>query len=74
VNKTVHRGTKYYDRLNDTASFVIEKGLASGKTIQVVTDSAVTRVLTVNRISKFKPSVNLSNGAPRWIKIEDGVK
>jgi filamentous hemagglutinin family protein len=69
-NIAVERGTKYFDRAHNTYIYVLENGLASGKTLRVSTDISTGQVVTTTISRGFDSLVKLPNGLKRFVKIE----
>jgi len=69
VDLAISRGSKFYDRLNGTFTYVLDQGFASGATLRVATNTLTGAVTTVIRQSRtFNPEVLLGE-ARRFIGL-----
>jgi RHS repeat-associated protein len=68
VEVAVQRGTRYYDRRNQTYSHVLDQGYASGRSLIVGTNPLTGNVTTgIRQSRRFDPNVPLPDGAPRYL-------
>lgn len=69
ARKAIEKGTRYYDRMHGTVAHVLEKGMVSGKTLQISTNPATGNVTTGIIRSRFNPDVLLPDGTARFLSM-----
>ena len=71
AHKAIERGARYFDRTEGTVSYILQSGLASGKTLQVVTNLSTGKVVTGMVKKRFNPNTQLPNDTLRYLRIGD---
>lgn len=70
IDKAVEHGARFWDVKNKAVSHVLDRGLASGKTLVVGRNPVTNTVTTAMRRSRpFNPNVKMPDGSARFIPI-----
>lgn len=70
IQTAIDKGQKFYDMKHGTYHYVLERGLASGKTLQVGVNKLWGNMITAIRSTRWNPNAKLSDGSARFISIK----